>query len=128
MSAALTAEQLLADAAWGDWIRHARDCPRCGRVGGLCEERIALNQTWLRVRSAAGGPPPQGPPYERHGREGLVDEQLHGDACVHCGAMLDDSAVDVPPQRVRWYGSVAFWFPRACPGCRPRPQPGSGSV
>ncbi|WP_431780564.1 hypothetical protein [Streptomyces chumphonensis] len=118
----LTAGQLLADAAWGDWIRHARDCPRCGRVGGLCEERIALNQTWLRVRSAAGGPPPQGPPYERHSRKGLADEQLRGDACIHCGADLDDSAVDVPPQRVRWYGAVSFWFPMACPGCRPTPR------
>ncbi|MEE1929812.1 hypothetical protein V1J52_16730 [Streptomyces sp. TRM 70351] len=120
-TAPLTPRQRAADLAWGDLLRHGRRCPACRTRGGAtCPVSHALYTAWQATR-IPGAPPPGGPPYERIPRTGLTDAQIRAEACVHCGTPLGPDAVEAPPQRQRWHGDISFWFPRACPRCRPGP-------
>jgi hypothetical protein len=50
-------------------------------------------------------------------RDGLTQRQVRGYACVWCARELDETAVDLPPQRFRILDRVTRWYPRACRGC-----------
>jgi len=48
---------------------------------------------------------------------GLSEQQVRGTACVWCGVILDDTAVDFGAQKAQFAGSETSWFPRGCGRC-----------
>jgi hypothetical protein len=46
----------------------------------------------------------------------LTDQQERGQACVHCGVILDNgSAIQLGARLVNRGGHLTSWLPRACP-------------